>query len=89
MQEKQIQKKIIDYLKSIGAYVIKTVVTSRSGVPDIIACYRGVFLAFEVKKEDGVVSKLQEYNIQEIKKAGGTCAVVRSLDEVKRIIAIQ
>ena len=42
-----------------------------AGIPDIIACLHGRFVAFEVKTESGKLSKLQEITIQRIKEAGG------------------
>ena len=86
MNEQTIQKKIIKHLESIGAYVIKIVVAQRSGIPDLICCYRGKFIALEVKSETGKVSALQTYNIQKIKEQDGHAYVVRSVEEVKDII---
>ena len=86
MKESQIQNKIIKYLNGIGAYSIKTIVTNRNGSPDLICCFKGRYVALEVKAEKGTVSQLQEHNIKLIKKSGGVAAVVRSVDEVKKII---
>ena len=57
-----------------------------AGIPDIIACINGRFVAFEVKTESGRLSKLQEYTIQEIRKAKGQAFVVRSAAEVAAIL---
>lgn len=57
-----------------------------AGIPDIICCYRGLFLTFEVKRPDGRLTKLQEKTIKEIQAAGGQAYVVRSVEEVKNII---
>lgn len=86
MSEKEIQNKIIQYLNKIGAYTIKTISTNRNGCPDVICCLNGKFIALEVKTNNGVVSKLQEYHQEQIKKSGGIAAVVRSVDEVRNII---
>jgi len=85
MKESSIQKKIIAYLKSKRCYSIKTILTNRSGCPDVISCYKGLFIALEVKNEKGRVSELQKYHIEEIKKAGGVAAIVRSVKDVKEI----
>ena len=71
--EKIYENKIKTYLKSIGAYFIKTHGDrfSRIGTPDIIACINGKFVAVEVKGEKGKPSDLQLYHIEQIKKAGG------------------
>ena len=71
--EKNFENKIKAYLKSIGAYFIKTHGDrfSKVGTPDIIACIKGRFVAIEVKAENGKPSELQRYHIQLINNAGG------------------
>lgn len=71
--EKTFENKIKLYLKSIGAYFIKTHGDrfSKVGTPDILACVNGHFVAVEVKAEKGKPSDLQIYHIEQIKKAGG------------------
>lgn len=88
MKEQDIQRKIIKYLESVGAYVVKVVASNKSGTPDILACYRGIFLAVEVKRPETRtnVSELQEYNIKKIKEAGGVAIVSWDLDAVKATI---
>ena len=63
-----------------------TIVTNRSGSPDIICCFNGLFVALEVKTEKGITSKLQEYHQKEILKSGGRALIVRSVEEVKALI---
>lgn len=88
MKEQDIQRKIIKYLESVGAYVVKVVASNKSGTPDILACYRGIFLAIEVKRPETKtnVSELQIYNIKKIKEAGGVAIVSWDLDTVKATI---
>ena len=71
--EKIFENKIKAFLKSKGAYFIKTHGDrfSRVGVPDIIACVNGHFVAVEVKAENGKPSEIQLYHLDEIRKAGG------------------
>ena len=71
--EKIFENKIKSYLKSIGAYFIKTHGDrfSKVGTPDILACVNGKFVAVEVKGEKGKPSELQLYHIEQIQKAGG------------------
>ena len=80
------QKKIIDYLQE-RCYVVKAVVANRGGVPDLLCCVGGKFVAFEVKSGTGKVTPLQERNLEMIKQNGGLAYVVKSLDEVKSIVA--
>ena len=87
MQEQTIQKSIIKYLKTIS-YVVKIISATKAGVLDVIVCYKGRFIAFEVKTPDTKddTSDLQEYNIREIIKNGGLAYVVWDLKQVKDII---
>ena len=57
-----------------------------AGIPDIIACINGRFVAFEVKTETGKVTKLQEITIQRIKEAKGKAFTVRSAAQVAAIL---
>ena len=38
------------------------------GIPDLIICLKGKFVAIELKNEDGKASALQSYNIDKINK---------------------
>jgi Holliday junction resolvase len=82
--EKHIQKKIVDWLRIRGAYVVKVSIASRSGVPDLLVCYKGLFIAIEVKDEAGRTTPLQDYNIESIIVSGGMAFVAKSVEEVER-----
>ncbi len=84
--EQKLQTKILDYLKSIGAYAFKNVVAGTSGKPDIIACYKGRAIFIETKDYGKKPTKLQEYNLEQICKAGGIAFVAWDLDVVAAII---
>lgn len=89
MKEKTITNQILKYLKSLPecfAFKEHGGLYGTSGIPDIIVCYKGKFLAFEVKTEKGKLSKLQEMAIAKIRKANGMAFKVTSLEEVKEIL---
>jgi len=88
MTEQQIQKKITTYLESLGAYTVKVISASRSGVPDILCCYQGYFIGIEVKKPTtlNTVSKLQEYNIKKIQQAEGYAIVASCVEDVEKLL---
>lgn len=89
MKEKTITNQILKHLKSCPecfAFKEHGGLYGTSGIPDIICCYRGKFVAFEVKTEQGRLSKLQEVMIERIRQAGGVAAKVTSLAEVKDIL---
>lgn len=52
------------------------------GSPDIIGCYRGNFVAFEVKSAKGIASPEQKNFLNRIKKCGGYSFIVRSVEDV-------
>lgn len=49
----------------------------RAGIPDIIACHNGRFLAVECKAGYNKTTPLQEREIAAIHKAGGAAMVIR------------
>ena len=89
MLEKDITNKILKHLKGLDkCYCFKEHGGSygSTGIPDIICCYKGRFLAFEVKTQKGRTTALQEVNIRKINEADGIAVVVRSLDDVKNVM---
>ena len=89
MKEKLIVTSILKYLNNTEncvAFKHHGGIYSQAGIPDVICCYRGKFVAFEVKNEKGKLSKLQEYWLKKFSQADGIAYKVQSLDEVKEII---
>jgi len=86
--EQALQKQILNYLDSIGAWTVKTITTNKNGTPDILAVHEGRFIAIEVKRPGSLrnVSKLQQYQINRINEAGGLAFAADSLETVKEII---
>ena len=54
-----------------------------AGVPDVIACYRGVFVAIEAKQPGKDPTNLQQYTMGLINHAGGRSAVCHSALDAK------
>jgi len=50
------------------------------GLPDIIACYRGRFIAFEVKRDDRPAKPIQEFYLGRIRKAGGVALRIHTVE---------
>ena len=57
-----------------------------AGIPDVIVCYRGRFVAFEVKTPLGKLTNIQENTITRIKNAKGQAFKVTSAAEVAAIL---
>ena len=89
-EEKQFENKLKLYLKSKNIWYVKYFANSFTavGIPDVLACVNGNFLAIELKAEKGKVSPLQEYNIKEIQHCGGKAIVLRpsGFDDFKKLI---
>ena len=58
------------------SYVLKTQERGRRGVPDILMCKKGQFIALELKISTGIVSKLQRHTLKRILASGGHAIVV-------------
>lgn len=94
-EEKRFEQKVKKLLQDRGAWVLKTWGGGyqRSGIPDLLVCYRGYFMGIELKAEKGKVSRLQEIELDGIRKAEGYSIILRPsylldfemmLDEIDR-----
>jgi hypothetical protein len=61
-------------------------VFGKAGVPDILFWKGSVSFAFEVKGLRGKTSRIQEVQLERMRRAGVIAAVVRSVDEVRAIL---
>jgi len=89
MTEKDIVTAIMRYLKTVPmcfAWKEHGGMYGTAGLPDIICCIGGRFVAFEVKTPSGKLTKLQEITIQKIKAAKGEAYKVTSVEDVKSIL---
>jgi len=87
MLESTIQKKVIAYLKSIGCKVINLKAASQSGHADLIICYKGAYIEFEMKQPGKYATRLQELKGVETVEAGGAWYCIHSVEEAKYAIA--
>ena len=89
MLEKNIVAAIMRHLKTVPhcfAWKQHGGVYGTAGLPDIICCIGGRFVAFEVKTPSGKLSKIQEITIRRIKDAEGKAYKVTSVGDVKTIL---
>lgn len=52
-------------------WFVKVQMVSVRGIPDILICYKGKFIALELKVGDNDLDPLQDHVLTKIKKAGG------------------
>lgn len=77
-------KKVLDdngvyyFLPATGGY-------GRAGVPDIIACFNGLFIAIETKAGKGKLTALQDRELKRIEEKGGITFVINedNIDDLK------
>jgi Holliday junction resolvase len=88
--EKAVKDKVVGILKDEGVYYFfpATHGYGRSGVPDIIACVDGKFLAIECKAGANKPTALQVREIERIRKAGGVAVVANeeNWDMVRELV---
>lgn len=93
MSRQQPESRLVTQIKSTlelkhGGFWIKVHggMYQQNGIPDLIGCVRGQFIALEVKVPERAdrVTRLQEQTIQEIEDAGGVARVVTSIEEAEQ-----
>lgn len=58
----------------------------KKGISDILICVRGIFVACELKADDGTASPHQIKFIENVRRAGGIGDVCYTLDEVIKLV---
>ena len=88
--ESQLTSQIKNLLKSRGAYCEKIFGGGfqASGIPDILCCYHGYFVAIEVKSPTGKgrASDIQKLKIKAIRDAGGVAFITDNIEDVERVL---
>ena len=76
--EKKVKNKVVAILKEHKAYYFYPMTGGygRSGVPDIVGCYRGIFFGIVCKAKGNQPTALQSKNLSDIMSAGGMAMIV-------------
>ena len=76
--EAKVKKRVREMLDKLGIYHFSPpgMGLGRAGIPDIIACYNGHFVAIECKAGTNKPTPLQERELNRIMNAGGEAFVV-------------
>lgn len=76
--EAKVKAKVKQILKDHGAYFFMPATGGygRSGVPDIIALYKGVFIGIECKANGNTATELQKIQLNKIRDSGGKALVI-------------
>lgn len=86
--ESDFQEEAIKLIESLGGYVVKIHVSAYQGqgTSDLLCCYKGRFIAFELKVGKNKTSELQKFRIEQIRHAGGIAKGIYSLEEIEETL---
>ena len=88
--EKWVKAQVVKMLKELDAYYFYPVASGymRTGVPDIVVCYKSHFLGIECKANGNKTTEIQDRNLVAIKKNGGIAVVIdeHNLDQLKEML---
>ena len=88
--EWKVKKAVRLMLDKLGAYHFMPPANGfgRAGIPDIIACMNGHFIAIECKAGKGQTTALQDRELNAVLNAGGTTYIAResNLDELQQLL---
>jgi len=76
--EAKVKKRVKEELDKMNVYHFSPMQNGmgRAGIPDIIGCFDGHFIAIECKAGKGTTTALQERELTRIQNAGGYALVV-------------
>lgn len=93
MKESAFQDKCIKLLRKKGAYVENISggsIYQASGISDLVACYKGIYLGLELKTGNYIPTELQKSKLNNVIRSGGVGQVIihdpkRNLDGFQQI----
>ena len=87
MREKEIEKRLVSGVKSLGGKAYKWVSPGNNGVPDRIVILPGKNPVFvELKTESGRLTALQEVQISRLRDLGQDVRVLYGWEQVKEFL---
>ena len=88
--EGKVKDKVVKILKEENVYYFFPVTGGYgvSGIPDIVCCHNGRFIAFECKAGKNKTTALQDRQLEMIRQSGGIALVINeeNIHEVENII---
>jgi hypothetical protein len=87
--ETRVRRKIVMALEPRGGFwaVMHGNPMQRRGLPDIIGCYLGRYVSFEVKRDaEGKATPLQAYTMKRIRTEGGVSILIHSVEQALAVI---
>ena len=88
MLEKTVERHLVNGVRKLGGLCYKFVSPGTQGVPDrIIVTAQGRIIFVELKAEHGVLSKIQQYVIEQMRLRHADVRVLYGLAHVKELLA--
>jgi len=83
LSETTLKRKVLAFLKAEypTVWIYKAADRWTSGIPDILLCVDGRFMAIELKVGSNQPTKIQKYVLAKIRASGGRATVCRSVEE--------
>ena len=86
MRERELQQKVLKYLKQQSIIAVKVDSTSTRGLPDLLVILPSGEVHFvEIKTQTGKLSVHQQRIHQQLKEQNANVHTARSLEEVQRL----
>ena len=82
MTESQLQAKLIKRFEKSGWMAVKLISTNTNGIPDLMCLKAGRVVFVEVKRKGGVVSELQKYRHDQLRKQGFQVFIIDDLQQI-------
>lgn len=83
----KIKKNVLDKLPRAFFFKVHGGPYQAVGIPDLIGCYQGCFVAIEVKRPGKEPTSIQEAVMAKLRNAGAFVCVATSVDEAQQLIA--
>jgi hypothetical protein len=87
--EGKVKEKVKAFLKGRGVWYCSPVTGGfgGQGLPDILCCWHGFFVAIETKAKGkrSNTTPLQESQLRQISEAGGIATVISDVDQMKEL----
>jgi hypothetical protein len=87
--ETKVKRKVTLILNKYDAYFFFPASNGfgRAGIPDIVVCYRGQFIAIECKAGKNTTTALQRRELSAVEDAGGYALVINE-SNIDQVIAV-
>lgn len=82
--ETYLQRSIKKIVRQRGGYIVKQhgSMIAEPGIPDLLGCYKGIFIAIECKELNNIPSSAQGIHCRQIKSANGFTMIAYNSQDI-------